>query len=222
MAVAKDCVFALLFSLMITLKLGHVTANLPDSPIAGLRTIELTAECAPLLQRFFDDNPEYFLATSGARAGPGEALEEITNELPSGWRFTKKWVVGYADRNGSLVAMANVITDLMARGVFQIGTFILATSRHGSGDAQILYRGLEGWSADNGAAWMRLGVVKGNTRAERFWTSLGYAAIRLRHGIQMGKRSVTVQTMVKPLGDALLKDYLARVPRDQPEGTNAP
>ena len=198
------------------------TVDLPPSPIAGLQTIELKADRALLLQRFFDDNPAYFLAISGERAGPGEAFEEITSQVPSGWKFTKKWVVGYADANGLLVAMANVITDLLAAGVFHIGTFIVATARHGSGDAQVLYRGLEDWSVANGASWMRLGVVQGNTRAERFWASLGYAPIRLRHGVQMGKRSVTVQTMIKPLCGASLQVYLARVPRDQSEGNDAP
>jgi len=107
---------------------------LPVSPIAGIRTVELTADRAPELQRFFDENPAYFLATSGEPAGPDEALDEIASELPAGWNFTKKWVVGYAQENGSLMAMANVITDLLAPAVFHIGTFIVATARHGKGE----------------------------------------------------------------------------------------
>ena len=46
--------------------------TLPVSPIAGIRTIELTADRTPELQRFFDENPAYFLATSGEPAGPDE------------------------------------------------------------------------------------------------------------------------------------------------------
>ncbi len=195
--------------------------TLPVSPIAGIRTIELTVDGAPKLQRFFDENPAYFLATSGEPAGPDEAHEEITGEVPPGWNFTKKWVVGYAQENGSLVALANVITDLLAPAVFHIGTFIVATERHGTGDAQVLYRGLEHWSVVNGAAWMRLGVVKGNTRAERFWASAGYIPVRERHGIQMGSRATTVRNMVKPLKGGKLEAYFSLVPRDQPEGESA-
>jgi GNAT superfamily N-acetyltransferase len=137
-------------------------ASLPISPISSLRTIELTPALAPLLQTFFEANPAYFLATSGAPAGPGEALEEITSQVPAEFSFTKKWVVGYADSRDTLVAMANVITDLFAPSIFQIGTFIVATERHGTGDAQALYHGLETWARANGAAWLRLGVVQGN------------------------------------------------------------
>ena len=68
---------------------------------------------------------------------------------------------------------------------------------------------------------MRLGVVQGNTRAERFWTSLGYITIRERPGVQMGARSVTVRVMVKPLSDSTLEEYLSLVPRDRREGEGA-
>jgi len=119
------------------------------------------------------------------------------------------------------MALANVITDLLAPTVFHIGTFIVATARHGTGDAQKLYRGLEHWSAANGAAWMRLGVVKGNARAERFWASAGYVPVRERHGIQMGNRTTTVRNMVKPLKGCNLEAYFSLVPRDQPEGESA-
>lgn len=194
--------------------------ELPVSPLPGLHTIELTPDRAPLLQRFFDDNPAYFLATSGVPPGPGEALEEITEDLPAGMRFTKKWVVGYVGERGALVAMANVITDLLAPGIFHIGTFIVATDRHGSGLAQQLHRGLEQWSAANGAAWMRLGVVQGHARAERFWAAEGYRPVRVRPGIQMGPRVVTVRTMVKPLAGGDLEDYFALAPRDRPEAAS--
>ena len=120
------------------------------------------------------------------------------------------------------MALANIITDFFAPTVFHIGTFIVATARHGTGDAQALHRGLERWSAANGAAWMRLGVVRGNARAERFWASAGYLPVRERHGIPMGQRSTTVRNMVKPLQGGSLEDYFALVPRDLPVPDSAP
>ncbi|PTT79875.1 GNAT family N-acetyltransferase [Pelomonas sp. HMWF004] len=189
--------------------------SLPSSPFPFSHAVELTPAHAPLLQRFFDENPAYFLATSGAPAGPAEALEEITSELPPETPFTKKWVIGYVGA-GSLFAMVNVITDLLATSIFHIGTFILATSRHGTGDAQVLNRSIEDWAVANGAVWMRLGVVQGNLRAERFWARQGYLPVRERPGIEMGSRVVTVRNMVKPLGDSDLEEYFALAPRDRP------
>jgi GNAT superfamily N-acetyltransferase len=83
--------------------------------------------------------------------------------------------------------MANVVSDLLAPTVWHIGTFIVATSRHGRGDAQVIYDNLEAWARRNGAQWLRLGVVKGNLRAEHFWERQGFAQTRLRPGVSMGR-----------------------------------
>jgi GNAT superfamily N-acetyltransferase len=190
--------------------------ELPPSPLPTLRTVEITPDLESSLQHFFDANPEYFEAVLGEPAGPNEAHEEIHGELPAGWSFTKKWLVGYVDERGALVAMANVVSDLLAQGVWHIGLLIVATSRHGKGDARAIYRGLESWAAVNGAAWLRLGVVKGNGRAGRFWESLGFIQTRTRTGVAMGKVTNTLRVMVKPLRDDSLERYLSLVPRDRP------
>ena len=193
-----------------------MTDSLPQASVEGLHTVELTAERAPLLQAFFEANPAYFLATQGEPAGPGEALEEITSQVPPDMPFTRKLVVGYLGPAGDVVAMANVITDLLAVSIHHIGTFIVSTNRHGSGLAQELYGGLEDWARVNGAVWLRLGVVQGNTRAERFWKSQRYVPVRERPGIQMGSLKVTVQNMVKPLYCTSLDEYYSLAPRDRP------
>jgi GNAT superfamily N-acetyltransferase len=196
-------------------KIALVTP-LPESPIDDLRTIELTLENAALLQEFFDDNPAFFMATSGEPAGPVEAIEEITSQVPVDMPFTKKWIVGYVQRDGSLAAMANIMTDLFAGSIHHIGTFIVATRLHGTGRADMLYAGIERWAASNGGAWLRLGVVRGNSRAERFWASQRFIPVRERPGIRMGERIVTVRNMVKPLAGGSLEEYFALAPRDRP------
>jgi len=191
--------------------------ELPASPVAGLRTVELGAGSEPLLQRFFEANPLYFMTTHGEPARPSEAHDEIHDELPSGWAFTKKWVIGYLDARDEVVALANVVTDLLGGDVWHIGTFIVATARHGNGEAQVLHRGLEDWARANGARWLRLGVVQGNDRGERFWERLGYVQTRTRSGVEMGRLTNTLRVMVKPLADNTLEQYLTLLPRDRPE-----
>ncbi|MDE2299835.1 MAG: GNAT family N-acetyltransferase [Burkholderiales bacterium] len=198
------------------------TTPLPSSPIPGLRTVEITSADEPVLQCFFDANPQYFLAVQGQPAAADEAHEEIHGELPPGWRCTKKWLVGYVDAQGSLQAMANVVSDLLAPGVWHIGLFIVATARFGTGDAQALYRGLETWASTEGANWMRLGVVQGNVRAERFWEALGFVQTRTRSGVEMGKLTNTLRVMVKPLAGGTLEQYLSLVERDRPGPQSTP
>ncbi|HEY9068311.1 MAG TPA: GNAT family N-acetyltransferase, partial [Burkholderiaceae bacterium] len=187
--------------------------------VIGGYYVEITPDREAELQRFFDANPAYFVAVGGEPARANEAHEEIHGPLPAGWSYTKKWLIGYLDARGTMVAMANVVTDLLAQGVWHIGLFIVETARHGSGEARTLHRGLEDWARSHGAAWMRLGVVQGNTRAERFWASEGYVQTRTRDGIEMGRRVNTVRVMVKPLAGGTLAAYRALVPRDRPEAS---
>lgn len=192
------------------------TVTLPPSPLPELHTLELAPAQAPLLQAFFDANADYFVIVNGEPAAVGEAMEEITGELPAGFSYTKKWVIGYADASGTLVAMANVVTDLLAPNIWHVGLFMVADSLHGTGIAHALYQGLEDWAAANGATWLRLGVVQGHARAERFWQSLGFAPVRTRENVDMGKLTNTIVVMVKPLTGETLAQYLQQVPRDQP------
>jgi len=178
---------------------------------------ELTDVDIPQLQRFFELNPEYFLAVNGQARASEEAHEEIHGTLPQGWPFTKKWHVGFFDQTGSMVGMANVVSDLLARGVWHIGLFLIATRLHGSGAAQSLYERLERWTRDQGAQWLRLGVVQGNTRAERFWDRCGFIEVRKRADVEMGKLVNTLRVMVKPLAAGALHEYLTLVARDRPE-----
>jgi RimJ/RimL family protein N-acetyltransferase len=179
--------------------------------------VELTAADTARLQRFFELNPEYFVAVNGQAPAPDEAHEEIHGALPQGWPFTKKWLIGFFDPNGSLIGMANVVSDLLARGVWHIGLFMIATRLHGSGAAQSLYERLECWALDQGAQWLRLGVVQGNTRAERFWDRCGFIEVRTRDGVEMGRLVNTLRVMTKPLAAGTVSDYLALVERDRPE-----
>ncbi len=196
--------------------------TLPASPLAGLQSVELGPADAPRLQRFFEANPDYFLRVLGEPAGPAEGADEIAAGPPADWGFTKKWLIGYADAAGTLAAMANITTDLLAPGVWHVGLFIVDAARRGSGDARTLYLGLEAWARACGAQWMRLGVVQGNTPAERFWAAQGYVEVRVREGQQMGRRLNTIRVMVKPLAGGRIDDYLGLVPRDRPEPPAGP
>ncbi len=130
---------------------------------------------------------------------------------------TKKWVIGFVDASDALIAMANVMSDLLAVGVWLIGLYLVTTKLHGTGVAHALYRELEAWTRREGARLLRLGVVVGNARAERFWSGLSFVQIRARPGIEMGLRIQKVRVLAKPLAGGNRDEYLALVPRDRPD-----
>jgi RimJ/RimL family protein N-acetyltransferase len=182
----------------------------------GVRVIELGPEAIPALQRFFDTNPEYFQTVNGQPPSPTEGRDEFDDLPPAGMTFRKKWLLGVVDDSESLVAMATILSDFIVEGAWHVGLFIVGTSLHGTGTAQRLYCQLENWMRSQGAQWLRLGVVEGNERAERFWRQVGYTEVRKRLGVAMGVRVNDLRVMVKPLRERTLADYLSRMVRDRP------
>lgn len=178
---------------------------------------ELTRDDIGLLQAFFDANPTYFECIGGAPATATEAAELFDELPPAGWPYTRRWLIGVFDGSGELAGMTELVADLLAPGVWHVGLLIVATARHGTGDAQLIWQGLTSWMRQQGAQWLRLGVVESNPRGLRFWRRQGFIVLRDRQGVEIAGRLHRVHVLARPVGAGLIEDYLARVPRDAPE-----
>jgi len=185
--------------------------------VGDVEAWQLTESDLPVLQDFFVANPDYFLSVNGMPPRADEAKQEFEDRPPPEMPFDQVFVVGFVDRSGSLIAIASVISNLLAKNVWHIGLFIVASSLHGSGIAALLYAGLEAWMQEHGARWIRLGAVVGNARAERFWEKHGYVEVRRRAGMQLGNLIQTVRVFVKPVSTSGIGEYLNLVARDRPE-----
>jgi GNAT superfamily N-acetyltransferase len=185
---------------------------------AGSFTASELAEAElPELQALFESNPDYFEIVEGERAGPGAARKTFDTRPPEDMAYERVWIVGVRDAAGALAALAIVVEDLIAPRVWHVGLFIVAGYQHGRGVGRTVYEALERWMRERGAQWLRLGVVEGNARAERFWRAQGYAEVRRRYGVEMGRKVNTLLVMAKPAAGGALDDYLALVARDRPE-----
>ena len=199
-----------------------MTASLAAShgaPLFRVGSLEarlLSRDEAPRLQAFFDANPEYYLAVGDEPPAPDEAAREFADLPPADLPFRLNWMMGVSGTDGRLVAMAHGLGDFIAAQVWHIGLFIVATDLHGTGTARGFYDRLEAWMRAQGARWIRLGVVHGNAKGERFWAKVGYREVRERTGIAMGRRVNTVRVLVKALVDEPIDAYLEQVTRDRP------
>jgi len=182
----------------------------------GYRMRELGPGDVAEVQGFFERNPEYFLAVNGEGPGPDEAKNEFADRPPAGMPYRAMSLLGFFDGDSALIGLATIVGDFIQAHIWHVGLFIVASALHGSGVAHALYRQLERWMAGQGAQWLRLGVVQGNVKAERFWLRCGYVQVRERGPVAMGKKSNMLRVMVKPLAGGALADYLALVERDRP------
>jgi len=188
----------------------------------ALQAIELCDADVPAVQRLFVHNVEYFLAVTGRPPADDEARQELRSAPPNDTPFGRGWSIGLRDGDGEIVAMLSAVSDFLAEGVWLIAQFVVAPTLHGSGISREILDAFELWARDNGGHWIRLAVVVGNTKAERFWRKIGYADVCRRDGVAMGDRVNALRIMVKPLQGGELAQYLALVPRDQPARQPAP
>jgi GNAT superfamily N-acetyltransferase len=195
---------------------GPVVASTPD-----LVAHELARDDIPRLQAFFDANPEYFQSINGRDAYADEATSEFDDLPPAHLGYTGRWMLGLSapDDVATLAGHAGILSDLCAPGVWHIGLYVVASDRHGTGQAGAMLEALEHWMEAGGARWIRLGVVAGNAKAERFWSKHGYREVRMRNGVDTGGRVNDLRVMVKSLRDEGLAAYLEIVPRDRPDST---
>jgi RimJ/RimL family protein N-acetyltransferase len=167
------------------------------------------------LQRFYEANPGYFERVEGTAPGPARAREEIHGLPPMSWPLTRKLVIAFRARDGGIVGVAEMMQDLFSKGVWNVGFFMVADALHGSRVPHALYAHLEAWMRAQGARWLRLGVVRGNRRAERFWEKVGYVDVAQRRNYAQGALRHDLRVMAKPLAGGSLHEYRELVPRDR-------
>jgi Acetyltransferases, including N-acetylases of ribosomal proteins len=167
------------------------------------------------VQRFYEANPGYFELVEGAPPGPSRAREELHGLPPPSWPLTRKLLIAFRARDGGIVGVAELMQDLFSKGVWNLGFFMAANSLHGSGVPHSLYAHLEAWMRAQGAAWLRLGVVRGNGRGERFWKRMGFVDVAERRDYPQGTRRHTLRVMAKPLAGGGMDEYRELVPRDR-------
>ncbi len=186
--------------------------------VAGGRwvAVPLDAADAPALQAFLDANPLYSEIVNGRPFRPDEALQEITEAPPFPHGALHALAVLARD-TGEWLGFVSLVDDLFVPGVCHIGLLVVATAQHGSGLAEEVVTALVTRAQARGARWMRLGVVVGNARAERFWARMGFEELRQRHGMPYAGPSTSVRVMLKRLGEASVPEYLSLVERDRPD-----
>jgi GNAT superfamily N-acetyltransferase len=194
---------------------GAPTARPMRFRSGALAARELDAAEIPLLQALFDANPGYFQTVNGRNAHPDEAQAEFDEMPPASLGYTRRFFLGLFDARDALQGIAVVVSDLCAPRVWHITLYLLAASLHGSGTAHETYRAMEAWMQAQGAQWLRLCVVAGNGRGERFWQTCGFEQTCVRHGVDTGGRLNTLRVLFKPLAGGSLADYLSLVPRDR-------
>ena len=194
-----------------------ITLKSPEFMGEGWQVQIVQESDLPAVQQFFIANPQYFQKVNGVAPRVDEAWREWHDTPPVAMPYERQIMLGWLNPRGECLAIAIVVSELLAKHVWHIGLFIVAARLHGTSVTHEFYRSLENWIRNHQAQWLRLGVVVGHVQAERFWLKQGFIETRQRHGLVMGQLVNSVRVMVKPLTDLPMSVYLEQVPRDRPE-----
>lgn len=190
---------------------------------AGCVAVPITLADAPELQCFLERNPEYSRIVNGRDWLPDEARGELESLPPPDWPQGQTRNLALLDAaSGAWRGYLNLVEDLLAPGVWHIGLFLIDQAQWGGGLAAQVHQALEALAQAQGARSLRLGVVVGNRRAERFWEGLGYQDVRRRQGIIYGLLRHDLRVLAKPLGGSDMAEHLALVERDRPDSPDKP
>lgn len=180
---------------------------------------ELAHSELPALQALFEASPSYFRTVGGQAPRPDEAQQEFDEQPPAHLPHGDRWFAGIHAADGALHGLLILVRDFCTTGVWHTALFWLDDASRGTGLASEVQRALEACARQQGAQWLRLAVIQGNTPGERFWTRCGYTEVRTRDHVNAAGEARLARVMVKPLAGGTVAQYLARVPRDQPGST---
>ncbi len=180
---------------------------------------ELNDDDIPRLQHFYSSNPEFFLMANGMPVRDDEAQREFDELPPAEIPFNQRYIIGFFDCNNNLIGVTIILSDFLAPRVWQISFFMVATSLHATGIANMVYSQLEKWIALNSTNWIRLGIIVNNHKAERFWKKCGYVEVRQRKAVKFGSLIHDLRVMIKALKPYTIDEYKQCVVYDRPDPT---
>lgn len=196
---------------------GDPAPDLAPFAAAGVAARTLGPADLPALQALFEACTDFFEFSNGVPPPPDAAAVEFAERPPPHLPYSRHWTVGLLDAEaGRLHGALIVVADLGVAGVWHLALMLVHPAQRGSGLAPRALRALEDWARADGAGWLRLGVIRGNTRAERFWAACGFTETRQRALTDALGRERATRVLVKPLAGGTLEDYRAQVPRDRP------
>ncbi len=127
------------------------------------------------LQRVLEGAPRYAELVTGAPPGPADAQSTFTI-LPDGKTYDDKFVLGIFD-DGAMVGCVDVIRGWPGPDTAHIGLLLVAESHQRRGIGRAAWAEVEAmvrrWPT---CTRLRLGVLRSNPDAARFWVREGFVA----------------------------------------------
>lgn len=127
-------------------------------------------ESLDIVLEILNSNQSYNILVNG---NPTRAMEEAKSEFLN--KTTKSYLIGIDNKYiGILDLLANNPNDNCP----WIGLLMIHGEHHSMGYGRMAYLSLEEKLKQRNLANVRIGILQGNTKAKRYWSSLGFTFYR--------------------------------------------
>ena len=144
------------------------------------------------IQTLLEGCDDFSILVTGKPSEPN-AARDLLLDCPPGIDLKNKYLIGFIDSKKNLIGLLDVINGYPKTGVWFIGLLIFLPEQRNKGLGERAIKGLENWIRSMGAKEIRLGVVKNNKAAIRFWEKVGFHFLEKRPPAKFGlKRQVVL------------------------------
>jgi len=138
----------------------------------NLKIVSLDLDDMESIDELYNECEDYFLMVNGA-THTKEDSEDIFTSLPPDKEFKDKFVLGVFYKE-ELVGVIDLIKDYPVLNQWIIGLFLLKRKDRNKGLGKLIHNALIEIILEQNGKSLRVGVVKGNIKAIKFWGNLGY------------------------------------------------
>ena len=107
-----------------------------------------------------------------------DVAKEIFEDIPPNKDYIDKFVFGIFNNNRDLVGIIDIVRDFPINEEWIIGLMLIEPNERERKLGKTIHKSLIKWASSLGARSFRIGVIKDNYVAMKFWTGLGYKRIK--------------------------------------------
>lgn len=144
--------------------------------IHGYKIKHLTKDNNNIVERLCEKCSDYYILSDGKLPSKDE-IDKIFTDLPPNKNLKDKFLLGVY-KSDELVGIVDIIKDFPTIEEWMLGLMLIEPKERGNGLGKIIHEALVRWAKKLGAKSFRIGVLKDNYEAFKFWSALGYIKIK--------------------------------------------
>jgi len=128
----------------------------------------------------------------GIKSVSMETAKEIFEDLPEGKEDNDKMVIGFYNKEGTLIGIIEGLRDYPQKSIWYIGQMMVAKDQRNKGLGKKFYKAFKQWAAEHNVKSIKLGVLEPNIAGIKFWEKMGFITTFKKDNFKIGNIETVV------------------------------